>query len=309
MAPFNGVEDEGVGTDVILPGQESLPEAKRPDTAVRVVGPDYFPTMAIPLITGRTFSPAEFAAEKHVVIINHTFAQKYFHGVNPIGQKITIDMKDPNVPSEIIGVVGDIHGADLTVAPWPTIYWPYPELAYSGMTMVVRTETDPLSLVSAAREIVQSIDKGEPIAKVATMDQMISDSVARSRFSATLLAVFAALAMILACIGIYGVMAYATAQRRNEIGIRMALGAQRSDVLRLILGHGAKLALLGAAIGVVGGLLLARFLKSQLYGIAANDPLTFAAATILLVGVALAACYIPARRAMRVDPMDALRYE
>ena len=309
MAPFNGVEDEGVGTDVILPGQESLPQAKRPGTAVRVVGPDYFGTMAIPLAAGRTFSPAEFAAEKHVVIINHTFAERYFHGVNPIGQNITIDMKDTNVPSEIIGVVGDIHGADLTIAPWPTVYWPYPEYAYSGMTIVTRTETDPLSLVSAAREIVQSIDKGEPIAEVATMDQMISDSVARSRFSTILLAAFAALAMILACIGIYGVMAYATAQRRNEIGIRMALGAQRGDVLRLILGHGAKLALLGAAIGVVGGLLLTRLLKSQLYGIAANDPRTFAAATVLLFAVALAACYIPARRAMKVDPMVALRYE
>jgi putative ABC transport system permease protein len=309
LAPFSGFSSEGVATDVILPGQESLPVAKRPDTAVRVVGFDYFRTLGIPLVAGRTFSPAELAAEKHVVIINDTFARKYLTGVNPIGQKITIDMKDTNVPSEIIGVVGDIHGADLSAEPWPTIYWPYPEYAYSGMTIVVRTETDPLGLVPAIREIVQSMDKDEPIAKVATMDQLISDSVARSRFSAILLAIFAVLAMILACIGIYGVMAYATAQRRNEIGIRMALGAQRRDVLRLILGQGAKLAFLGAVIGVAGGLGLTRFLKSQLYSIAASDPLTFAIAAILLISVALAACYIPARRAMKVDPMDALRYE
>jgi putative ABC transport system permease protein len=309
LAPFNGLQNKGVATDVILPGQEAWPEAQRPDTVVRVVGLHYFGTMGIPLVQGRDFSPTELAAEKHVVIINQAFAQKYFPGTNPIGQKITIDMKDTNVPSEIVGIVGDIHAGALSAAPWPTIYWPYPELTYSAMTIVVRTETDPLALVPTAREIVQSMDKDEPISHVATMDQLISDSVARSRFSTLLLAAFAALAMILACVGIYGVMAYVTAQRRNEIGIRMALGAQPNDVLRLILGQGAKLALLGAVIGVGGGLVLARFLKSQLYGVAPSDPLTFAAATILLVGVALAACYIPARRAMRVDPMDALRYQ
>lgn len=309
LAPFNGVQDEGVATDVILPGQESVPEAKRPSTAVRVVGSDYFRTMRIPLVVGRAFSAAELVEEKHVVVINGTFARKYFPGANPIGQKITIDMKDTNVPSEIIGVVSDVHGADLGAAPWPTIYWPYPELAYSGMTIVMRTETNPLALVPPAREIVRSMDKDEPISNVATMDQLISDSVARSRFSTVLLAVFAGLAMVLACIGIYGVMAYATAQRRNEIGIRMALGAQRGDVLRLILTQGAKLALLGTGIGVAGGLILTRLLTSQLYGIAANDPLPFIAATVLLVTVALAACYMPARRATRVDPMVALRYE
>ena len=309
LAPFNGLQNEGVATDVILPGQGSLPEAQRPDTAVRVVGFDYFATLGIPLIQGRDFSPGELAAQRHVVIINDAFAQKYFPGANPIGQKITIDMKDTNIPSEIIGIVGNIHGADLSVAPWPTVYWPYPELVYSEMTIVMRTERDPLTLVSPAREIVQSLDKDEPISNVSTMDQLISDSVARSRFSTLLLSVFAALAMILACIGIYGVMAYATAQRRNEIGIRMALGAQRGDVLRLILGQGAKLALLGAAIGVGGGLILTRLLKNQLFGTSASDPFAFMIVTVLLVAVALAACYIPARRAMRVDPMVALRYE
>ena len=309
LAPFSGFSAEGVATDVILPGQESVPDSKRPATAVRVVGSDYFRTMEIPLIAGREFSPAEVTQEKHVVVINNTFAQKFFPGANPIGQRITIDMKDTNVPSEIVGVVGDIHGAELSATPWPTIYWPYPELAYSAMTIVVRTETDPFAVLPAVREIVQSLDKNEPIAKVATMDDLISDSVARSRFSAFLLAIFAALAMILACIGIYGVMSYATEQRRNEIGIRVALGAQRADILRLILGHGAKLALLGAVIGVAAAFGFTRLLSSQLFGTNASDPIIFAASTVLLVAVAMAACYIPARRAMKVDPMVALRYE
>ncbi|MFZ3258560.1 MAG: FtsX-like permease family protein, partial [Candidatus Acidiferrales bacterium] len=276
---------------------------------VRVVGLDYFRTMGIPLTQGRNFSPAELATEKHVVIVNDTFVRNYFPHTNPIGQKITIDMKDTNVPSVIVGVVGDVHGADLTAAPWPTVYWPYPELAYSQMTVVMRTETDPLALVSSVRQIVQQMDKDEPISNIATMDQLISDSVARSRLTAVLLGVFAALAMILACIGIYGVMTYATAQRRNEIGIRMALGAQRGDILRLVLGQGVRLAILGVVIGIAGGLALTRLLQSLLFHISASDPLTFAGVAILLTLVVLAACYLPARRAMRVDPMDALRYE
>ncbi|MGH9728895.1 MAG: ADOP family duplicated permease, partial [Candidatus Acidiferrales bacterium] len=309
LAPFNGLQNEGVATDVILPGQADLPEAKRPDTAVRVVGFDYFRTMEIPVVQGRTFSPAELAAEKHVVIINDTFARKYFPDTNPIGQKITINMKDTNAPSEIIGGVGDVHGARLNAAPWPMIYWPYPELAYSGMTIVVRTKTDSLALVPSAREIVQSMDKDEPISNIATMDQLVSDSVARSRFTTILLAVFAALATVLACIGIYGVMAYATAQRRGEIGIRMALGAQRSDVLRLVLGQGTRLALAGVGIGIIAALALTRLMASLLYQVSTTDPVTFAAVVLLLVAVALVACYVPARRAMRVDPMVALRHE
>ena len=309
LPPFSGFSLWGVATDVALPGQESLPATKRPNAAVRVVGLDYFPTMGIPLKQGRDFSPAELAKEKHVVIVNDTFVRNYFPHTNPIGQRITIDMKDTNIPSEIVGVVGDVHGADLSAAPWPTVYWPYPELAYSQMTIVVRTKTDPLALASSAREIIHEMDKDEPVSNIATMDQLIANSVARSRFTAVLLAVFAALAMILACIGIYGVMAYATGQRRNEIGIRMALGAQRGDILRLVLGHGVKLALLGVVIGVAAGLALTRFLQSLLFNTSASDPLTFAGVATLLILVALAACYIPARRAMRVDPMVALRYE
>jgi len=309
LPPFSLFSAEGVATDVILPGQESLPESQRPDTAVRVIGPGYFRTMEIPVVAGRTFSPAELAAEKHVVIINNTFAQKYFAGANPVGQKITIDMKDTNVPSEIIGIVGDVHGADLSAKPWATVYWPYPELAYDSMTILVRTGTAPLSIVPSIREIVAGMDREEPIANIATMDQLITDSVARSRFMMFLLGLFAALALILASIGIYGVMSYAVSQRTNEIGIRMALGAQRRDILRLVLGHGSRLAIIGVAIGIGTALLLTRLMVSLLFSVSATDPATFSAVAVLLLLVALIACYIPARRAMKVDPMVALRYE
>jgi putative ABC transport system permease protein len=309
LPPFSGFAFWGVQTDVVLPGQASMPVAKLPLTAVRVVGPGYLRTMAIPLVQGREFSPAELAEERHVVMVNETFVRKYFPQTNPIGQRITIDMKDVNIPSEIIGVAGDVHGADLTADPWPTTYWPYPELAYTQMTVIVRTDTDPLALVSSVHQIVQEMDKDQPISNVSTMDQLISNSAARSRLTTWLLAVFAALALILACIGVYGVMAYATAQRRNEIGIRMALGAQPRDVLRLVLGQGVKLALLGVVIGVAGGLAVTRYLQTLLFNVKASDPLTFAGVAILLAIVALAACYIPARRAMRIDPISALKYE
>jgi putative ABC transport system permease protein len=274
-----------------------------------VIEPDYFPTMGIPLISGRTFSDREFAEQSNVVIVSKAFAEKYFPGKNPIGQKVVIDMKDKNLPDEIVGVVGNVHLSDLAAAPYPLAYWPYPEIRYPSMTLVVRTATAPLSLVDPIRQILAHIDKDQPMAKVATMDQMIGDSVARSRFTTLLLSCFAALALVLACIGIYGVMAYSVAQRTHEIGIRLALGAQRREVLRLVLGQGARLAAMGVAIGVVAALALARLMTSLLYGIAARDPLTFTGVAVVLTLVALGACYVPAYRATRVDPILALRHE
>lgn len=310
LPPFTGFSDWGVATDFRLPGQEAAPYSELPVTAVRVVGSDYFRTMEIPLVQGRAFQPAEFTEARHTVIINETFAQDYFPGKNPIGQKITIDMKDTNVPSEIVGVIGNVHGADLRAKPWPTVYWPYPELAaYSAMTILVRTETMPLSIVPAVREAVAAIDKNEPVADVSSMDQLVSKSVSGSRFTMLLLVVFAMLALILAIIGIYGVMSYSVAQRTNEVGIRVALGAQRRDVLVLMLGQGMRLALAGIAIGIVAALALTRLLATFLFSVSATDPVTFAAVAVLLAIVALVACYIPAHRAMKVDPMIALRYE
>jgi len=210
---------------------------------------------------------------------------------------------------EIIGVVGDVHQLGLDTFPEPTVYWPHPELVMSAMTILVRTSGDPLSLVSAARGEMQKMDPELPMAAVATMDQLLADSLSRSRFTMLLLGIFAAVALLLAAVGIYGLIAYSVTQRTQELGIRIALGAQRRDVLRLVLAQGTRLTLLGVAIGVFAALALSRLLATLLFGVSATDPLTYAAVAALLGFAALAACVIPARRAMRVDPMVALRYE
>ena len=280
---------------------------------VGVVGPDYFATMSIPLRVGRLFNAQELAEEKHVTIINQAFADKYLHGVNPLGQKAAIYMKsfaeNEIQPSEIIGVVGDVHQIGLDTSPEPTVYWPHPELVMSGMTILVRTSNDPLAMVSAVRNELQQIDPELPMAAVAPMDQLLADSLSRSRFTMLLLGIFAAVALVLAAVGIYGLIAYSVTQRTQELGIRIALGAQRRDVLRLVLGQGTRLTLLGVTVGVLAGLGFARLLSTLLFGVSATDPLTFACVAALLGLVGLAACYIPARRATRVDPIVALRYE
>ena len=303
----------GAATGVHLLSQPLLALSDLPVANVGVVGPDYFATMNIPLRAGRLFNAQELAEEKHVTIINQAFADKYLHGVNPLGQKAAIYMKsfaeNEIQPSEIIGVVGDVHQMGLDAAPEPTVYWPYPELVYSSMTILVRTSNDPVAMVSAARNELQQMDPELPMAAVATMDQLLADSLSRSRFTMLLLGIFAAVALMLAAVGIYGLIAYSVTQRTQELGIRIALGAQRRDVLRLVLGQGTRLTLLGVTVGVLAALGLVRLLSTLLFGVSATDPLTFAGVAVLLGLVALAACYLPARRATRVDPIVALRYE
>jgi putative ABC transport system permease protein len=265
------------------------------------------------LRVGRLFNAQELAEEKHVAIINQSFAQKYLHGTNPLGQKAVIYMKSDaeseSQPSEIIGVVGDVHQLGLDTTPEPTVYWPHPELVMSGMTILVRSSNDPLAALSTIRNQLQQMDPELPMAAVATMDQLLADSLSRSRFTMLLLGIFAVVALVLAAVGIYGLIAYSVTQRTQELGIRIALGAQRRDVLRLVLVQGTRLTLLGVAIGVLAALTLSRLLGTLLFGVSATDPLTFAGVAGLLAVVALLACFIPARRATRVDPTVALRYE
>jgi putative ABC transport system permease protein len=280
---------------------------------VRVIEPGYFRTMGIPLLHGRTFNEREFSRQSNVVIINKAFADDYFRGKSPLGQKIILYMSGAtgkaDQPDEIIGVVGDVHESSLAAAPMPLAYWPYPEAPSKIMTIVVRTATPPLSLVPAIRGVLHRMDKDQPMAKIRTMDQLVANSVAGSRFMMFLLSAFAGLALVLACIGIYGVMAYSVVQRTQEIGIRMALGAQKNDVLRMVVGQGFRLTLPGTFMGIAGAIALTRFLSSLLYGVTPTDPPTFVAVSLLLTAVALLACYIPARRATRVDPVVALKYE
>lgn len=313
MESFPPLTGLGAATGVHVLSQPSLALSNLPVAHVRIVGPGYFATMNTPLRAGRLFNAQEFAEEKHVTIVNQSFVDKYLHGENPLGQKAAIYMKsfaeNELQPSEIIGVVGDVHQVGLDTASEPSVYWPHPELVMSAMTILVRTSGDPLALVSAVRGELQKMDPELPMGAVATMDQLLADSLSRSRFTMLLLGIFAAVALLLAAVGIYGLIAYSVTQRTQELGIRIALGAQRRDVLRLVLAEGTRLTLLGVAIGILAALALSRLLATLLFGVSATDPLTFAGVAVLLAFVALLACFMPAHRATRVDPLVALRYE
>jgi len=245
----------------------------------------------------------------NVVVINEALANRYFAGQDPIGKQLVIFMTSPNVPTEIIGVVGNSKFADLRTEAKPASYWPHPQLPYTAMTLAVRTAGDPLSFAAALEREVHAIDKDQPVSDVRTMDQWVARSLAQARFSSLLLTVFALLALLLASIGIYGVMSYAVTQRTSEIGIRLALGAETRNITSLVIGNGLRLAGLGLAIGVVLALVLGRTLSSLLFNTASTDPVTFLGVVLVLATVALLAAYLPARRASHIAPVEALRYQ
>ena len=246
---------------------------------------------------------------RHVVVVNEEFVRKNLKGEDPLGKRITVYMKDENVPTEIIGVVGDSKHVGLDVGVEPMVYWPHPELVYSGMTFMLRTRGDAAAVASAARNVIHSLDPQQPVGEVSTMEQLLSTSVARSRFSASLLTVFSIVALVMAAVGIYGVMSYSVLQRTHEIGVRMALGAQRFDVLKLVVKKGIVLGVVGVAAGIAASFGLTRLISTLLFEVTATDTVTFVAVSVGLFLVTLIACYIPARRATRVDPLKALRYE
>ncbi|HTX37127.1 MAG TPA: ABC transporter permease [Bryobacteraceae bacterium] len=283
-----------------------------------VVEPDYLKAMGITLERGRFLSPADSQHAPFTVVIDEQFARLHFAGQNPIGQRLHLEVLDQ--VAEIVGVVGhvkqwglaeDAHSPVLaqfymSISQIPDLFMP---LAERGGGFVVRTQGSPETEMGAIRQALAKVNPEIVVYQTRTMDKIIADSLAARRFSMVLLGIFAALALVLSCVGIYGVISYLAGQRTHEIGIRMALGAQRNDVLRLILGHGAKMALLGVAVGLAASLALTHLMNRMLFGVTAYDPLTFAAVGCLLTLVALAASYLPARRAMRVDPVIALRYE
>ena len=276
--------------------------------SVTEISPDYFHVMRIRLLKGRTFSASDVAGAQEVVTVNESLARMVFGAHNAIGQHISLG--GPSAPwREVVGVVANVREDALEKEPVPEIFVPYLQQPSFSMAFVLRTESSPLILAGAVREVVQSIDKNQPLSGATTMDEVIAKSVAPRRFRTLLLGLFALLALLLAVIGVYGVIAYSSTQRTHEFGVRIALGANRQDILKLVVQQGFKLALLGVSIGVSGALLLTHVLSSLLYEVSAHDPLTFSGVAALLMLVALAASYIPARRAMKVDPIVALRYE
>jgi predicted permease len=299
----------GPSTEFVIEGRPAPRLGDEPGADIRVADAEYFSAMSIPLLVGRSFTDHDTAGSARVVLINETLARTFWPNANPLGQRITMKDWGPPLTGEIVGVVGDVKGSGLDAAVGPMLYWPYTQFGQIFNTMVVRTDDDPLRLTAAVKDRIWSVDKDQPVSRVQTMDQILSDSVARRRLYVVLLGVFAWVALLLAAAGIYGVVSYSVAQRTREIGIRVALGAERVDVLWLIVAQAAKLALTGELLGILLALGITRLMASLLFGTSAADPFTFACVAILLSGVALVACYIPARRAMRVDPMVALRYE
>jgi len=317
VSSLPGVQSVGLITDLPMSGQlndlpywvEGRPPAT-PDQALdadfRLVNTNYFSALRIPLLRGRNFTEQEVREGKTVTIVSKQLVDTVFPNEDPLGKRLVSGMS--NVAFEIIGVVGDIRHNSLGAPPYPAIY--FPTLDFGGRrNLVVRTQNDPLSIVGAVRQEVHALDPDQPISEVKRMSDWVDSSVAVPRYRTTLLGAFAALAMILAATGIYGVMSYTVAQRTHEIGVRMALGARRLDVLKLVVRQGMLLSLVGVILGLVGAFALTRVMASLLFGVTAKDPITFAAVAGLLIAVAFIACVVPARRATKVDPLVALRYE
>ena len=298
-----------------IEGKPDVPGQPAPAVGEIPVGTDYFATLGIPLFRGRLFSDQDRSSATHVLVINENMARRYFPDQDPVGRRVQTGEYDPKGDwYTIVGVVGNVKYEGLGEKDQPTMYVPYFDSGWCPwfvreMYIVVRSASAPEKVVSGLQSAAWSLDNQLALAHVRTMDQLLYESVAGSRFRAVLFGVFAGLALVLAMIGIYGVMAYSVGERTHEIGIRIALGAHRTNILQTILREGGSLALLGVGIGFVVALALSRTLSGLLFGVQANDPLTFAAVAAFLLSVALAACYLPARRATRVDPMVALRYE
>jgi len=286
---------------------QTLAPSERPVSGFQIATTDYFRAMGMQIRRGRAFTESDRDVSPQVAIVNESFARHFYPNEDPLGQRIII--RNRPEASEIVGVVNDIRHFGPDKAPGPEMYVPYNQLVVGAVPLVIRTKSEPEALIGAVRQEIRAVDREVAIGKVRTMTQMMSATLAERRFALLLLGGFAAVALSLAAIGIYGVMAYAVAQRTREIGIRMALGAQTSDVLRLIIKQGLSLALIGVATGLVGAFALTRLMTDLLFGVSATDPLTFIAIALFLTLIMLLACWIPARRATQVDPMTALRRE
>ncbi len=292
-------------TPILPEGQQVVPLAQRPFIIVEATSPRFLETMHIPLQAGRTFTDADNAQAPKVMIINQALARRFWPNENPIGKHVMVGR---DVPEEVVGVAGDVRNQGLAQPPQPQFYVPYAQLAWPNMNLYVRSATDPHNMVSAIRSQLASVDPDQPVTNIQTVDELMDGARSQPRFTMLVLGAFSGTALVLAIIGLYGVLAYSVAQRRQELGIRMALGAERSDIVRLVVSQGMMLAAVGLGIGLLAAVLLTRLVSSFLYDIGTHDITTFALATLVFLGIALVASYVPARRATAVDPTEALRH-
>ncbi|HEU4873444.1 MAG TPA: ABC transporter permease [Pyrinomonadaceae bacterium] len=316
LSGLPGVETVGFITELPLSGQPNdmpfIVEGRPPASPDQEFGADwrrvnqnYFNALRIPLLRGRSFTEQEVQKSDKVMVVSQSLVDRAFPNEEPLGKRLITGIRSE--PYEIVGIVGDIRHRSLDRDPYATMYFPTRQ---SGrMNLVIRTQNDPMSIVGGVRKEVQAIDRDQPISAIRTMDELIASSVAAPRYRTTLLALFAALAMILAATGIYGVMSYSVTQRTHEIGVRMALGARQLDVLQMVVRQGMLLTLVGVVLGLGGAYLLTRVMSSLLFGVTEKDPITFGVVAALLIAVSFIACFVPARRATKVDPLEALRYE
>ena len=302
ILPMSGINSD---CSFKIEGRPMKSNDPSPDEEDRIVSPDYFQALQIPLLRGRFFNPSDKLGAPPVVIINQALAQRYWPNEDPIGKRIRVPFTKESW-STIVGIVGDVHHRGLDQPVKPEFYIPVAQVPYSSMILALRSEQNPLALTSLLRREVQAIDSTLPIAHVRTLETVIADSIAPRRLSVYLLTVFAGIALVLASVGIYGVMSFLVVQRTHEIGVRMALGAQRTDVLRLVIAHAGMLIGAGTALGLIVAFLSTSALRSVLYATSALDLATFLFVTLTLAFVAFLASYIPARRATRADPMIAL---
>jgi putative ABC transport system permease protein len=312
MITFLPLSFNGMNFSFSVEGRPAPSDMKLPFALFRVVSPDYFHAMGIPLLRGRYFDVHDAPEVTPVTVINRRLAEQYWPGEDAIGKRLKVGPADsPNAWLTVVGVVGDVRQTGLYEQKLE-FYVPYMQERRSFMAprdLVVRTKADPAVIAGAVRKAVWSVDKDQPVSNVRTLDQVFAAAISQERFQALMLGLFAALALVLACVGLYGVISYSVVQRTHEIGVRMALGAQPVDVLRLVIRQGMSLTIAGLVIGIVAGTFATRLLTEMLFGVTPRDPLTFVGVPVLLLVVAFLACYIPARRATRIDPLLALRYE
>jgi predicted permease len=297
------------GSDIVM---GFAPDGRAVDPNVRTsasfygVSPDYFSTLGIKIVRGRGFSERDDEHAPTVVVISETMAAKYWPGEDPIGKRVKLSYNNTG-PREIVGIAGDVKQKSLTDAVLPQMYTPFVQTPWPFLTAVAKTSAAPEAAAGSMRQALAHLDPEQAAGEIRTFDQYLARSIATPRFTAILLGTFAALALLLAGFGLYGVMAYSVAQRRREIGIRMALGAQAADVRSLVVSQAMRLGAAGLAMGIAGALAVTRVLDSLLFGVSASDPLTFATVSAALITVLVLAAYLPARRATRVDPIIALR--